>query len=374
MIDIYGVDANGTETLLIPGIDINDQDRDISSIDAKDFPYVRMKMKNADLQHYSPYQLRYWMLTYNPVPEGAIAPNLYLDAKDSVGVGELVNFGIAFKNISQADFDSVRVKLTVTNKDNVEEVIFDGRKKALIAGDTIKFNVPIDTRLLAGQNTVFVNFNPDNDQPEEHLFNNYAFKNLYVRPDSLSPVMDVTFDGTHILNRDIVSSKPHILVKLSDELKGMVLDDTSLVTVNVRYPDGNLRRYYFNNSNDTLQFVPAQQGQGIDENTASVRFNPYFLEDGEYELIVTGKDRSGNFAGGAQYKVSFMVINKPMISNMLNYPNPFTTSTAFVFTLTGSDVPQNIRIQVLTITGKIVREITKDELGPLAYRPEYNRV
>jgi hypothetical protein len=365
VIDIYGVNNSGSETLLITGIDINDQDHDISSINASDFPYVKLKMKNADLQHYSPYQLRYWMLTYNPVPEGAIAPNIYFEAKDSVGVGEIVNFGIAFKNISQANFDSVRVKLAVTNKNNVEEIIYDGRQKALVAGDTIKLNVPVDTKLLAGHNTVFINFNPDNDQPEEHLFNNFAFRNLYVRPDSLSPVMDVTFDGTHILNRDIVSSKPHILVKLSDELKGMALDDTSLVTVNVRYPDGNLRRFYFNNSNDTLQFVPAQQGPGIDENTASVRFNPYFLEDGEYELIVTGKDRSGNFAGGAQYKVSFLVINKPMISNMLNYPNPFTTSTAFVFTLTGSDVPQNIRIQVLTITGKIVREITKDELGPL---------
>ena len=111
VIDIYGVNADGTETLMIPGIDLNEQDRDISSIDAKDFPYVRMKMKNADLQHYSPYQLRYWMLTYNPVPEGAIAPNLYLDAKDSVGVGEAVNFGIAFKNISKADFDSVKVEV-----------------------------------------------------------------------------------------------------------------------------------------------------------------------------------------------------------------------------------------------------------------------
>ena len=54
-----------------------------------------------------------------------------------------------------------------------------------------------------------------------------------------------------------------------------------------------------------------------------------------------------------------------MISNLFNYPNPFTTSTAFVFTVTGSQVPQNIRIQILTITGKIVREITMQELGPL---------
>jgi len=50
---------------------------------------------------------------------------------------------------------------------------------------------------------------------------------------------------------------------------------------------------------------------------------------------------------------------------MFNYPNPFTSSTAFVFTLTGSEVPQNLRIQILTISGKIVRDITKQELGPI---------
>jgi flagellar hook assembly protein FlgD len=66
-----------------------------------------------------------------------------------------------------------------------------------------------------------------------------------------------------------------------------------------------------------------------------------------------------------EYRVLFQVYNTPMISNMFNYPNPFTSSTAFVFTLTGTVVPQNLKIQILTITGKIVREITKDELGNL---------
>ncbi|HRN74212.1 MAG TPA: hypothetical protein PLM81_13895 [Ginsengibacter sp.] len=28
-------------------------------------------------------------------------------------------------------------------------------------------------------------------------------------------------------------------------------------------------------------------------------------------------------------------------------------------------MPQNLRIQILTVTGKVVREITKEELGPL---------
>lgn len=120
----------------------------------------------------------------------------------------------------------------------------------------------------------------------------------------------------------------------------------------------------FNFDNDTLQFIPADQS-GATGNTAKINFKPQFLQDGEYELMVSGKDRSSNLAGAVQYRVAFQVINKPMISNMLNYPNPFTTSTAFVFTITGAEVPQNIRIQILTITGKVVREITKDELGPL---------
>jgi flagellar hook assembly protein FlgD len=54
-----------------------------------------------------------------------------------------------------------------------------------------------------------------------------------------------------------------------------------------------------------------------------------------------------------------------MISNMLNYPNPFSTSTRFVYTLTGSESPNQFKIQIMTVSGKIVREITQDEIGPL---------
>lgn len=358
---IIGIRSNGTPDTLIQDIAISDNVVDISSIDAAQYPYLQLYLHNVDTANLTPYQLNYWRVNFEPVPEGAIAPNIYFSSKDTISIGEPYNFGIAFKNVSKMDFDSLKVKFVITDKNNVENIVPVPRQKKLVASDTIQLNVPVDTRALSGQNTVFVNFNPDNDQPEQYVFNNYAFRNLFVVPDSLSPVMDVTFDGTHILNRDIVSAKPKILIKLSDELQSLPLNDTSLFTVKVKFPDDpEARRYYFN-GNDTLQLIPPDQGS----NTASVNFAPYFPVDGEYELIVTGKDKSGNLAGNIEYKVAFTVINKPMISNMLNYPNPFTTSTAFVFTVTGSEVPQNIRIQILTITGKIVREITKDELGPL---------
>jgi hypothetical protein len=232
----------------------------------------------------------------------------------------------------------------------------------LIVNDTIQLNYTIPTGTVPGTNYLFVDFNPDNDQPEQHHFNNFIFRTIYVKPDSLNPLMDVTFDGLHILNRDIVSAKPHIVIKLKDEAKWMALNDTAAFKLQIKYPNGTIKPFHFNN--DTVRFTPAGQAP-ITDNMAAIDFLPYFSQDGDYELIVTGKDRSNNSAGRIEYRVAFQVFNKPMISNMLNYPNPFTTSTAFVFTVTGSQVPQNIRIQIMTITGKIVKEITKQELGPI---------
>lgn len=365
-VDVVGVDNAGNESVLLAGLDIFQQDYSIGSIDASAYPYLKLRMRNVDSVNYSAYQLKFWKVTYDPVPEGAIAPNLFLKVKDSVDVGEPIDFKIAFKNITEAAFDSVKVKMIITDKNNVPHIIPIPRKRPLPGNspgnDTLHAGALIKTENFPGFNTIYLDVNPDNDQPEQYHFNNFAFRNLYVKPDSLNPVMDVTFDGVHILNRDIVSAKPDIVVKLKDEAKWMILNDTALLTLNVRYPNGTTRRFYFNN--DTLQFTPAGQAPSVD-NTAMINFKPYFLEDGEYELIVTGKDRSDNAAGAIEYRILFEVINKPMISNMLNYPNPFTTSTAFVFTITGSEVPQNIKIEIMTITGKIVREITKDELGPL---------
>jgi hypothetical protein len=363
-IDVIGVDTANNETLLYT-LDKYTQNFDISSVDANMFPYMKLRMHNLDSVTLTPYQLKYWRIFYTPVPEGAIAPNLVWSGKDTLEVGEPLSFAVAFKNISKAAFDSLRIKVNILDQNNVQHVVTLPMAKPIITGDTVVVRFNIDTRDYQGHNVMYLDFNPDNDQPEQHHFNNFLFHNFYVRPDKMNPLLDVTFDGVHILNRDIVSAKPHIVIKLKDEAKYMLLNDTSLSSVQVKYPDGTLRSFSFDN--DTLRFIPASSGA---DNTASIDFYPHFTtqyspEGDEYELIVKGKDRSGNKAGEIEYRVTFKVIAKPMISNLLNYPNPFSTSTAFVFTITGSEIPQNIKIQILTVTGKIVREITKDELGPL---------
>ena len=337
------------------------KDTSISFIDAATYPFVKLRMINADSVNSTPNQLKFWRLNATTLPEGVLSPNIAFEFKDVVEQGENISIKVAFKNISDKTFDdSLFVKCVITDKNNVPHDILIPKIKALAPGEVATISFVVDSKDYYGNNSMYFMVNPDGVVPEKYLFNNFFYKDFVVNEDKYSPLLDVTFDGIHILSKDIVSSKPHIQIKLKDNSKYLLLNDTSLFRVQVRYPNGTLKDFAFNSSE--IQFIPAVSGT---DNNALVNFMPAFLQDGEYELVVTGKDVNGNKAGQTAYRVLFNVLNKPMISNMLNYPNPFTTSTAFVFTITGSEIPQNIRIQILTITGKVVREITKDELGPL---------
>jgi len=362
-VEVIGIDAAKTETVLFI-MDRNTHTLDISTVDAAIYPEMKLRMRNIDSVSLSPYQLSDWKIYYQPIPEGAIAPNLLIDFKDTLEIGEPFNIAVAFKNVSPHPFDSVVVKFNILDKNNVPQSIVVPKQKPLLTGDTIALRMTLDSKNFADGNTIFLEFNPNPGQPEQYHFNNFLFKNFYVRVDKSNPLLDVTFDGVHILNRDLVSARPHIQIKLKDEAKFLLLNDTALSNVQIRYPDGTIRTHHFDN--DTLRFTPATSSS---DNSAVVDFYPSFdnqynPEGDEYELIVNGKDRSGNKASN-EYRIGFTVITKAMISNMLNYPNPFSTSTAFVFTITGSEIPQNMKVQILTVTGKIVREVTKEELGPL---------
>ena len=91
------------------------------------------------------------------------------------------------------------------------------------------------------------------------------------------------------------------------------------------------------------------------------------MADGEYQLMLRGRDKSNNYSGQGDgtydYKIRFQVIQQSSITHVFNYPNPFSTSTRFVFTLTGSEIPSFFKIQIFNINGVIVKEIMLDELG-----------
>src|SRR6185437_13009746 len=143
-VQVMGVDTSGNVSPPLFTLGAASQDLDISSINATQYPWLQLQMTTTDTVKGTPYQLKYWRLTYDPVPEGALAPNLFVQAPDTLQLGQPMNFGIAFKNISPTPFDSIQLKMTVTDKSNVAHNILLPKTKPLVSGDTVKITYPID--------------------------------------------------------------------------------------------------------------------------------------------------------------------------------------------------------------------------------------
>ena len=152
------------------------------------------------------------------------------------------------------------------------------------------------------------------------------------------------------MNGDIVSPDPTIRVSLKDENKTILIQDSSLFEVSVKYPNGDTKS--FDPNDPDVIFTPASDAK----NLASFEIQQTFPQDGMHELIVQGKDASGNKSGKNELKIEFQVIHALTRANVVPYPNPFTTSTRFLYTITGR-VPTIFKIQILTLDGSIVKEI-----------------
>jgi len=281
--------------------------------------------------------------------------------------GQDVEMEIAIENISRVDMDSMLVNFFVYDQSNQKIDINAPRYKPLAAGDTILAKVRLNTKNLAGINSLWIEANPNKDQVEQYHPNNIGDYQFSAIADVTNPILDVTFDGLHILDGDIVSAKPDVLIQLHDENKYLALNDTNKFRLFLRYPGGENRRLRFEeleNLNSDPMLLSWQKAV-LPRNSFQILFTPELLEDGLYSVDVEASDESGNLSGANNFSISFEVINRSTITEVINYPNPFSTSTRFLFTLTGSEVPDYFKIQIMTVSGKIVREITQAELGPL---------
>ncbi|MEA3446920.1 MAG: C25 family cysteine peptidase [Bacteroidota bacterium] len=339
-----------------------------SYIDYEEHPLLKLNFWTRDDSTLTPGQLKKWQLMFEGVPETAINPSdgFYISG-DSITQGETLEFALATRNISPYDMDSLLVKYWLQTNSNQITQIKEHRLAPHPSGHVAIDTVSFDTHALTGLNSVWIEYNPaveggNYDQAEQYHFNNIAQYYFYAESDKANPVLDVTFDGIHILDGDIVSAKPEILISLKDENPFLPLTDTSLFRVYLTdMQTGTEQCIYFRDSmdNEVLQFIPAE----LPDNKAKILYEPTFTKDGIYQLRVQATDASGNESGDYDYVISFEVITESSITHVLNYPNPFSTSTRFVFELTGSVVPDVFRIEIYTVTGRLVKVINKSELG-----------
>ncbi|MEO6039834.1 MAG: C25 family cysteine peptidase [Saprospiraceae bacterium] len=340
-----------------------DFDADLSGISAAKFPYLKVQYEAADTNRRTVTQPHFFRILYQGVPEGALNPTAFSEFhKDTLQQGDVLKSAIAYTNISGLPMDSVLVRYRVENSNGVG-TNYPRKYKPLAPGDSIHTAFSLPTQLLTGKNRLAIDVNPDNNQPELYHFNNVAFLDFYVQHDNRNPLLDVTFDGNHILDGDLISPRPEVIMSLKDDNPFLALQDTSTFRVSVLWPDGSTHVLAFNDP--TLLFIPAAGDHLDKKNQARLEWRPELRQDGDYRLQVNGRDASGNLSAAIDYSVTFQVITKSSLSNVLNYPNPFSTSTCFVYTMTGAETPASFKIQIMTVSGRVVREITTAEFGDL---------
>ena len=354
--DIIGVTPQGIEVKLI---DKSRNERiNLSNISANDYPYLKFKTYISDNVEYNIPKLNYIIAEGNTFTDVSFNTDFIDQFKSKmIEEGDSLKWDIGISNLLKYKSDTISGTYTITNQNQksitkpfsvIPSINPNESKNLKISESTIGF---------AGKNSIEIKLNLKNDQ---YPFNNIITNSYTVNKDLKESLLNVLFDGKNIINGDIVSPKPIIQILNTDENKFLLLNDTSTVDVYLKNQTStNFKR--INYSDNTLTFIPATTGE---KNTSTIEFKPEQLTNGSYTLRVKSKDITGNINNN-DYEIDFEVVNESTITNFYPYPNPVVNSMKFVFTLTGQKIPDKIKITIYNGSGKVVKTITKTELGSI---------
>jgi len=357
----YNISGLAMDTITLPKKDSLDMNG-VYLIDGVHV-YCKLFLDIQDNATLTPPVLKKWQIIYNGVPEGSLNPfavGLDKYVPQIRAEGDTIRYTYRFDNISDVDFSQpIKVVYTIRNESGyirVDTVTYS----ALTAHQNFSFEYKVATKGLVGKNFIQVYVNPQ-FQAEQYYSNNIIETSFVVEADKTQPVLEVAFDGIRIFDGDLVSASPLINISLRDNNRYLLMSDPNSIELFLQYP-GQSTPVQITSTNPMVKIWSLENARS---NTFVAEIQPIGLADGTYTIIVQGTDASGNKSGSNQYRITFKVENKPSISYFYPYPNPFSTHCRFVFTLSGTTPPNNLKIQIMTVSGKIVKEIFKEELGPI---------
>lgn len=280
-------------------------------------------------------------------PEGVVVPTA---ERVEVQEGAVSRQKFQFQNLTNRPFaDSLLVRQLLAHGPTRRQVVRTWRVAPPPPNGSTEAEAVFDTRGFVGENTLRLTFN-DDAQPEVTLTNNFAEIAVSVLPDRANPRLEVTFDGRFIEHGELVSARPTIAVRLTDENPFLPLPDTLALTLRWQPPGGRWTRIAF--SQPTVSWK-----KGLN-NAVQAQFRPGTLPDGRYGFEAQGRDASGNRSGAEPYRIGFVVKRDSVAAGV--FPNPFAEFTRFWVAL-GETPPAAARVRIFNAVGLMVRELLAPE-------------
>lgn len=340
----------------------------LAGVDARAYPRIALEGYLTD--HYQPSapQLDAWEVYYQPAPDLAADPNQNFICPDTIEEGQIVQVQFALHNLTPYQADSVRVRFRFERADRSLRELGELWVPPVAPRGThvtaYRFHSAAKG-LEAGWGRIIIEVNPDQSKIEQHFFNNSFTQPVFIKTDKVGPILDVTVDGKHLMDGDFVQPDPEITIMVNDDnpyLPVTISDSTYFIWF------GTERTFQYNEqltiATDTrIEAVPGR----LPENKGRMVFRPGRLGNGEYTLTIQARDFKGNPAGSKPYQIRMNVESEKTISEVVPYPNPFSSSTRFAYTLTGDEKPYVFQLHVYTISGRLVKVIDLLDMGEVHF-------
>lgn len=356
---LHAVNRTGVDTILQQVIPSAQWQADLTGLSPVLYPQLRLEAELRDPVNKTPPFLGNWEVRFQPAPDLIADPARYFVFEPApVAEGRQATVRLEVSNYGDAPMDSFSIRYSVIRPGQNPLVLGLKRFAPIPATSAQRTEFSFTTTGLSGSNTLVVEVNPDRERNELYFFNNFFYYPFQVDGDNQNPLLEVTFDGRRLMDGEIVSPRPEIIITNKDNNPVYPVDSLGFFRVSFKTPAGADSVVVLEN-NPQVNFSPGV----LPQNRARLKFQPGPLPDGEYTFRAQAYDRVGNAAGEQPYEIRFRVINENTLTPIFNYPNPFSTRTRFVFTLTGKDMPSVFRIDIYTITGRLVRRLDLQDLG-----------
>lgn len=164
--------------------------------------------------------------------------------------------------------------------------------------------------------------------------------------DTISPEIQVFLDGRNFKTGDIVTTNPRLIVDLFDESG---INTTGLGI-------GHKIEAWIDNSPLSIDLTDKFSSSLTDSRRGTVEDILFGLSPGEHSIRVRAWDVFNNFAIGEAKFIIPADGDGRLITNLINYPNPFSSFTNIVFRHNAIP-PFDVNIDIYTINGVLIRNI-----------------
>ncbi len=315
----------------------------LENISSTDYKYLKLfvNMKDTTFNTSNPLQFKDLHVDYDGLPEIMVTKNDLYVSPDSVLQGLNSTVHLSLKNIGFVPADSVSVKVYFNDSDSA---IFNSVVDlAPDSSASIQHTFSTTPYILDNSMKEVAHY----PKSEYFTFDNVIQKPFFIVRDSTNPVFNITFDGKEIINGDLVSAKPEVVITLKDNSPLPL--DTSYFTL-IHTNDGVANILHFSDPDLNYTYT------GYPNSEAKIIWHPA-LNQGEHILEILAKDASGNFFDSTSYRVTFEVVTEYDLRDVYNYPNPFTNGTYFTFKVTGDKLPDELYVKIYTVAGRLIRTI-----------------